>query len=132
MVLIWCAIFGALLTPKIMANELPNPGEPFNVAGVFLSTNAILAHFKSSGVPAEIKQAQTKSEAYCFVLAFPYSGANTVDLYCFIHRADRWLLFLKASLWNTRPGTVEFESDGDFMNVLREGKAILKLNAPKG
>src|SRR5579871_310393 len=72
-----CAICNIWLPTKTMAKDLPNPTDPFNVPAFFASTHAIKAHFETNGVPAELKEAQSKSANYCFVLAHPYSGMDT-------------------------------------------------------
>jgi hypothetical protein len=115
----------------MMAKDLPNPAEPFDVPRFFTSTNAIKTHFETNGVPTELKQTQSKSETYCFVLACPYSGVDSIDLYCFVRSGEGWAMFLKAYLWKTRPGTVELKPNGNFVDVLRDDEVILKINPPK-
>jgi len=114
-----------------MSKDLPNPNVPLNVPGFCRSTNDIRAYFDQQGVPVELKEAKGKSESYCFVLAYPYSGIDTTDLYCFVQRGEGWVMFLKAALWKTPHGSVEFKSDGDFMNVVCNGAVVLKLNPPR-
>lgn len=130
LVVVLCVCY-ALANTNIMSKDLPNPNVPLNVPGFCRSTNDIKAYFDQQGVPVELKEAKGKYETYCFVLAYPYSGIDTTDLYCFVQRGEGWLMFLKAALWKTRHGTVEFKSDGDFMNIVRDGAVVLKLNPPK-
>jgi hypothetical protein len=116
-----------------VAQDFPDPANlPRGVPGFFASTNAIDTYFAERHVPREAKQAQNGPEIYYFVLAYPYSGTDTTELYCFVRGGEGWTLFLQASLWQTPPKTVELEVSGEFIDVLRSGDVTIRLKAPRG
>jgi hypothetical protein len=96
------------------------------------TTNEIGAYFDQHHVPAELSEVRGKNENYCFVLAHPYSGVDTTDLYCFVKAGDGWGMLLKTYLWKTPfRKDVEFKADGDFVDVICKGVVVLKINPPK-
>ena len=131
LLVVLCASWNACSPSKAMAKDLPDPNVPLNVPGFCRSTNDIKMYFDQHGVPVEIRGAKGKTESYCFVLASPYSGMDTTDLYCYVKAGEGWLIFLQATLWKTGPASVDFKADGDFMNVLRNDSVVLKINPPK-
>lgn len=74
-----------------------------------------------------------------FILAYPYSGVNTKDLYCFDNASDNlWLLYLKAYLSEEPPHrggpsrlSVDFTVDGDYIDIVHNGDVELKVKPPK-
>ncbi|HXC99904.1 MAG TPA: hypothetical protein VN048_11220 [Verrucomicrobiae bacterium] len=122
----------AMCSPiEAMSEDLPkNPGKS-GVPQFCKSTNEISAFFKEKGVPVEVKEIQGKNENFCFVLAYPYSGVDTTDLYCYVKAGEGWGLFLTAALWKSGPNSIEIKPEGDFMDVTCRGVVVLKVNPPK-
>jgi hypothetical protein len=113
-----------------MPTELP----PSTLQGsqYFHAVKDIKAYFDQQGVPVEVRELSGKAESYCFVMAHPYSGIDTTDLYCFVKRGERWGMFLKAFLWKTPfKEDVSFRLDADFVDVICKGDIVLKINPPK-
>ena len=121
-----CGSHGAILTNQ-MQKELPS--FPLKVPELFHTVKEIGNYFDRQGVPSDVKELQGKVEAFRFVKAYPYSGSDTTDLYCFIKEGDAWVMFLKTFLWDTPHGSiVEFSVNGDFVDVIQGGQVVLKLN----
>jgi hypothetical protein len=106
------------------------PAYALEVPGYFPAVNAIKGYFDQQGVTVKIKELSGRTDAFCFVRAYPYSGVDTTDLYCFVKRDGEWLMFLKAFLWRASID-VEFKVDGDFVDVICRGVVVLKINPPK-
>ena len=88
--------------------------------------------FDKNDIPSDGKLIESKTKKYYFILAKPYSGVDTTDLYCYVRRGDRWVLFLNAFLWKTPfKEDIDFKVEGDFVNVICKGVTILKLDTPK-
>ena len=110
-----------------MAAELPSG--PIDVPRFLPDTKAIKNYFDQRGVPVDVNEVLGKQQHYCFVKAYPYSGVDTTDLYCFVKRSDRWVLCLQAFLWKTpRKEDVQFAVRDEFVDVVSKGRVVLKLN----
>jgi hypothetical protein len=122
----------AMYSPiEARSQDLPKNLEKSGVPRFCKSTNEISGYFKEKGVPVEIKEIQGKNENFCFVLAYPYSGVDTADLYCYVKSGEGWGLFLTATLSNSGPNSIEIKPEGDFMDVICRGVVVLKVNPPK-
>ena len=108
-----------------------SPPLSLQVPRFFKTNEDIKAYFDKNGIPVEVKEIQAKKEKYYFVLAYPYSGIDTTDLYCFVKGDAGWGMFLKAFLWKTPfKEDVKFKLDGDFVDVLCKSIVVLKINPP--
>jgi len=99
--------------------------------GAFASTSAILEQFRKAAVPFDLKELRGGEQRYAVVQAYPYSGADTTEVYCFVNRGGKWLIFAKAVLWKTRPKSASFVANGDQVSVIAGGKTVLSFNAPE-
>src|SRR5260221_46126 len=52
------------------------------------STSGIEAYFKGDNVPIDAKQIKVAGLDFYCIAAFPYSGARTIDVYCYVHDGD--------------------------------------------
>jgi hypothetical protein len=55
----------------------------------FSSTNEILSFFAGRNISIEAYQLPQQVDRYFWVAAYPYSGPDTIDLYCFVHHGSR-------------------------------------------
>jgi len=102
----------------------------FTVPVMCSSTNKLASYCRRKGIPIDIAQVQVQTNSLLFVLTYPYSGINNAGLACYAWVGDRWIQFLGTGVWGTPPASVRFIPEGDFVNVLRNGKAILKIRPP--
>jgi hypothetical protein len=84
---------------------------------------------------------QTKDRSYCFVMAHRLFGrsncvtfdplwcADTTDFYCFVKTDNGWVPFLKAHAKGL-PWELDFQAEGNFINVINKNSVVLKLNPP--
>jgi hypothetical protein len=131
LVVAYCLICSCWALYGAMPKELRNTGEPFNPSpGIFASTNAIDTYFETNGLPAVVKEVQTKSTKYCFVWAFPYSGMDATLLYCYVKYERGWMLYFQAGLIRTDPNAdLKFKANGDYVDVIREGELLFKIKS---
>jgi hypothetical protein len=109
-----------------MSNDVPDPRVPLMIPVMFQSTNSLKMFFETNGGPVDVRVENNNSEVYCLVIAYRYSGVDTADFFCFMKANDYWFLFLNASFSRTPPGSIKFVGDGEFLNVIRKGKVVLK------
>jgi hypothetical protein len=128
--LVECLAENPNVAPSESTSGLP-PLHKMMLPSFFSSVQEIKGFLKKERVPADIKEVAGKSDRFCFICAYPYSGEDTTDLYCFVWRGEGWLKFLSAGIWSAPPGTLEFVVDGDFVDVKSKGVVVLKLNPPK-
>jgi hypothetical protein len=116
-------------------NYISNSSFPrnFEIPHSFATITNVEEYFKSQDCPIGIVEFQGRDERYLFVKAYPYSGIDTTDLYCFVKRNQRWTIFAKAFLWKTpSKDDVSFRENGDSVEVYSKGVLTLKLRPIKG
>jgi len=127
-----CLVVSSDLPSNATPNELPNVNSSANISPFYRSINDVDLFFKTNKIPAEGQEIKNQSMDYYFVMAHPYSGMDTTDLYCFVKRGRGWAMFLKAFLWKAPfAGDVKFKVDGEFVNVICKDKVVLKVNPQK-
>src|SRR6267142_3833317 len=104
---------------------LPDSSVPLKVPDSFRSAKEIITYFADQGVPTETKELPPPPRNYFFLLAYPYSGADTADLYCFVRRDQGWRRFFTTALPNTSRGPVDFKLNGHQINVLLNGAVVM-------
>ncbi len=104
---------------------------PFRVAQFSRATNDIVAQFVGEGIPVDTTEIVAKKARYFLLRAYPYSGVDTTDIYCFVWRNSEWSMYLRAFLPATpRREDVSLRERGEFVDVLSKGKLVLSLTAP--
>jgi len=116
------------MTPLATTNSIEEA--EFDLPLTCNSTNKLSSYLRRKGIPVDITQVQIQTNGFLFVLAYPYSGISNTDLYCYEKVDKGWMLFLSTVIWGAPPGKVNFMPEGEFMTVLRKGKAILKIRLP--
>ena len=131
-----CSPGNESLSDAGMVRTLADPGVPFpgrttiQLPGSFHATKDIRTFFAKQGLPSESKEVEGNSEEYFFLLAYPYSGMDGADLYCFVRRTNGWVHFLKASLANMNRGPVAFKPNDQNINVVQAGEIIMTIKQP--
>jgi hypothetical protein len=121
-------------TAERLKIDLPENHASFDgVPDMFHSEKEIREHFEKRSMLREIKIVKKQDDVFCFVLAArsPSDSMDISNLYCFVQGKNKngevWGKLLKAVLaytWNN----VEFEPNGDFVDVIHNGVVVLKYN----
>jgi len=114
----------------IVGSEPNMPANQKKLPAFFNSAQELNDFLKQQKLPADVEVASTKSGSYCFVFAYPYSGMDTTDLYCYVKEGDMLGLYLTATLFRTPPKKAKVSVDGDFVDVICKEKLVLKISQP--
>ena len=97
----------------------------------FSSTNDITRHFETSKVSVVTYRLKQHADDYYWLAAYPYSGSDTIDLYCFRHHGpQQWriqMVYFALSPETRRLTLVE--RDGEF--IIKDGDRQLIAYAAK-
>jgi len=88
----------------------------------FASYDVVAAHGMRT------REVQTKDAHFLFVTIVPYSNSTILGTYCFEQtERDFWALRTMLVFQRVRGVDLEFVPDGDFVNVVHEGKVLFKV-----
>jgi hypothetical protein len=91
-------------------------------------TNKFASYNVVAGHGMRTQEVQTKGAHYLFVTIIPYSNSTILSTYCFEQtERDFWHLRTMLVFQRVRGVDLEFVPDGDFVNVVHEGKVFFKV-----
>jgi len=98
----------------------------------FSSTEEIVHYFRAHDIPTIVYPLKKHGEDYFVIASYPYSGADTIDLYCFRqYGAKQWrveMLYFALGP-KTRELTVVEKTSG--LIVRDGGRELLRYSLPK-
>ena|SRR5438128_1886257 len=119
------ALFSAPLEKREAVGSHPYFDAP--VSKFYGSIEEMKNWFQKREVPISIRQISTKSKKFCFLTVHPYSGANSLDLYCYRFEDDRWTLSTLMFLTQSKSLSVDITEEGKFLNVVHDHVVVLKI-----
>ncbi len=82
------------------------------------STNEIAGVFAEKNIPVKVYQLPKQVDRYFWVAAYPYSGLDTIDLYCFVHHGPRqWRVQMLYYALHPKTRTLTVHEQGSSMIV---------------
>lgn len=66
----------------------------------------------------QLTKLKSETGGYALIAAKPYSGKDTIDIYCYKKVGEVWMLKTFSYLWNPEHGKARFTLGGDFINVV--------------
>jgi len=99
---------------------------------LFASTNQITQYFRTNSLSFEAPPIRRYSDRYFWVISYPYSGLDTIDIYCFRGEPGGWrvqMLYFALKPKDRHMSVVEEES----RFVVRNGNTqLLTLEIQEG
>lgn len=129
-------IIALVILPLLLLSDVINTpntvkGHPYFDAAVtkhYDSINQIKEWFQKREVPISSREISTKNQKFLFVTAYPYSGANSLDLYCYRLEDTVWSLCALVFITQSKSFSVDIQQEAKYLNVLHDQVSILKIS----
>jgi len=95
------------------------------------SPTGIDSFFKTDNVPTKTKQLKVAGLDYYCLAAFPYSGASTVDVYCYVHDGDVWRLHMLYFALLPKYRKIDFVAGRDTITVKDATTKLITMHVKK-
>ncbi len=94
----------------------------------FASTNALTHLFQTNSLSFEVPALKRHARDYFWVVSYPYSGVDTIDLYCFRRYSNNWTLQMLYYAFRPTDRHINIlEEEGQFV-VKNGGKQLLTFS----
>jgi hypothetical protein len=91
------------------------------------TTSNIDNYFRDKDVPIKTKKITVGEFDYYCIAAYPYSGVNTIDVYCFVHDGDIWRLHMLYYALNPPTRALEFKTEDRTITVYGDRKKLVTM-----
>lgn len=115
---------------SLMADEPPFKREAVHNVDLLLgfdSTNAIVKYFKDTRVPFRILPVPGNGTNYYWIQAAPYTGVNTIDLYCFYRHGTVWRVQMLYFALSTTTWDLDLREEGSEMVVYEGNDPLVRV-----
>lgn len=104
------------------------PQAVFGFSSIEEITNKFASYDVNTPHGMRTREVQAKGGHFLFVTRIPYSSSNVLTTYCFEQtERDFWNLRALLVFARVRSVYLEFVPNGDFVNVVHEGKVLFKV-----
>jgi hypothetical protein len=96
----------------------------------FASTNEIVAFFQTNSLAFELVPLKQHSDHYFWVVSYPYSGLDTIDVYCFRRRSTKlneWEVAVLYFILSPKHQDVKIVEASDHFSVRNGDSDLLSL-----
>lgn len=94
----------------------------------FRNIDDLKAAFAQHHIPIQTHDGKLNDIKYVIVAAFPYSGLNAIDVYCYVDAGASWRLYSLVFLTNSKTQKVDVRQEADVVDVLHDGAIAFSLH----
>jgi len=116
-----------IIASSLNADPKKEGAWPIEERRYYIKVSDLKDDFEKHHVPIQLHEGKIGNLQYVIVAAFPYSGINSIDVYCYIYTGVNWRLYTLAFLTDSKAQKLDVVQDQNAIKIVHNDIVVLTL-----